>query len=205
MPPVNDIEGFLHWLQDNISGLLQWLRTYRVGYLVGLLIAARIAWRAYTLLSSRRAKGKRARVPTQLGQAALGAIQEIVLILETDPDTDWSKITLTALHEHLIDMDELTLRAVVKEDRVDGGLRVEISGTGRTLAAIQRIVPAQVPELSRVPGWDAKAESIADAVVLTVASADPMQAVHIRGLGFVGLLASEAHHEVHHLAMAQTG
>lgn len=205
MPPVNDIAGFLHWLQDNISGLLQWLRTYRVGYLVRLLIAARIAWRAYTFLSLRRAKGERARVPTQPDQATLGAMQEIVRMLEADPDTDWSKVTLTALHGHLIDMDEVTLRAVVKEDRVDGGLRVEISGTGRTLAAIHRIVPAQVPELSRVPGWDAKAESIADGVVLTVASADPTQAVHIRGLGFVGLLASEAPHEIHHLAMAQTG
>src|SRR3990172_13209569 len=116
MPPVNDI-----------SGLLQWLRTYRVGYLVGLLIAARIAWRAYTFLSLRRAKGERARVHTQPDQATLGEMQEIVRMLEADPDTDWSKVTLTALHSHLIDMDEVTLRAVVKEDRVDDGLRVEIS------------------------------------------------------------------------------
>jgi hypothetical protein len=41
--------------------------------------------------------------------------------------------------------------------------------------------------------------------VLTVTSADPKQAVHIRGLGFIGLLASGAHHAVHHLAMAQAG
>jgi hypothetical protein len=205
MPSVNDIPDFLHWLQATISGLLQWLRTYRVGYLVGLLIAARIAWRAYRFLSLRRAKAKRARVPTQPGQAAFGAMQEIVRMLEADPGTDWSKVTLTALREHLIDMDELTLRAVVKEDRVDGGLKVEISGTGRTLAAIHRIVPAQVHELNRFPGWDAKAESIADGVVLTVTSADAKQAVHIRGLGFIGLLASAAHREAHHLAMAQAG
>jgi hypothetical protein len=117
MPSVNDIAGYFHWLQDNISGLLPWLRTYRVGYLVGLLIAARIAWRAYKFLSLRRAKGERARIPTEPGQAALGAMQEIVRMLEADPDTDWSKVTLTALREHLIDMDEVTLRAVVKEDR----------------------------------------------------------------------------------------
>jgi hypothetical protein len=205
MPSLNDIAGFLHWLQGNISELLQWLRTYRVGYLVGLLIAARIAWRAYRFLSLRRAKANRARVPTQPGQAAFGAMQEIVRMLEADPDTDWSKVTLTALREHLLDMDEVTLRAVVKEERVDGGLRVEISGTDRTLAAIHRIVPAHVQELNQFPGWDAKAERIADGVMLTVTSADPKQAVHIRGLGFIGLLASAAHREAHHLAMAQAG
>ena len=70
MPSVNDIAGYFHWLQGNISGLLPWLRTYRVGYLVGLLIAARIAWRAYKFLSLRRAKGERARIPTEPGQAA---------------------------------------------------------------------------------------------------------------------------------------
>jgi len=174
MPSVNDISEFLHRLQATISGLMQWLRTYRVGYLVGLLIAARIAWRAYRFLSLRRAKANRARGPTQPGQAAFGAMQEIVRMLEADPDTDWSKVTLTALREHLLDMDEVTLRAVVKEERVDGGLRVEISGTDRTLAAIHRIVPAHVQELNR-------------------------------GLGFIGLLASGAHHAVHHLAMAQAG
>lgn len=124
-------------------------------------------------------------------------------MLEADPDTDWSKVNLTALHEHLVDMDEVILRAVVKEEPVDSGLRAEISGTGRTLAAIQRIVPAHAQELNQFPGWDAKAETVADGVVLTVTSTDPKQVAHIRGLGFIGVLASGTHHEVHHLAMAK--
>jgi len=41
---MNEISEFLRWLQDNTSRILQWLRTYKAGYLVGLLIAAGIAW-----------------------------------------------------------------------------------------------------------------------------------------------------------------
>ena len=49
--------------------------------------------------------------PTLPGQDAFGALQEIVSILEADPHTDWSKVNLEALREHLIDMNEVTLRA----------------------------------------------------------------------------------------------
>jgi hypothetical protein len=48
-------------------------------------------------------------VSTMPGQDAFGAIQEIVRLLEADPDTDWSKIDLVALREYLIDMSEVTL------------------------------------------------------------------------------------------------
>ena len=39
--------------------------------------------------------------PTMTGQDAFGAIQEIVRILEVDPKTDWSKVNLEALRQHL--------------------------------------------------------------------------------------------------------
>ena len=37
------------------------------------------------------------------GHDAFGAIQEIVQILDADPNTDWSKVDLEALRQHLID------------------------------------------------------------------------------------------------------
>ena len=193
----------LQRLQDNLSGLLQWLQRYKAGYLVRVLIGARITWRIYKFVSSRRERAKRERVPTQPGQAAFGAIQEVVRMLEADPETDWSKVNLSALHEHLVDMDEVVLRAVVKEAPVDGGLRIEVSGAGRTLAAIRRIVPARAQELDRTVGWEAKAEILAEGALLTVTSTDPKQVARIRGLGFVGLLASGMHDGVHHLALAR--
>ena len=53
--------------------------------------------------------------PTMVGQEAFGAIQEVVQVLEADPTTDWSKVNIAALREHLIDMNEVTLRAVATE------------------------------------------------------------------------------------------
>ena len=45
--------------------------------------------------------------PTMPGQDAFGAIQEIVQILQSDPKTDWSKVNIEALRQHLIDMNEV--------------------------------------------------------------------------------------------------
>lgn len=50
-------------------------------------------------------------MPTMPGQDAFGAIQEIVRILEADPNTNWEKINLSGLREHLVDMNEVTLCA----------------------------------------------------------------------------------------------
>jgi hypothetical protein len=143
-----------------------------------------------------------AAAPTLAGQDAFGAVQEIVRILEADPKTDWSKVSLEALRQHLIDMNEVTLRADAAATETDGGLRVAVTGSGRTLAAIQRMVPAHAAELNGLGGWSATAAPLPDGVLLTVTATDPKEARHIRGLGFIGLMASGAHHQVHHLAMA---
>jgi hypothetical protein len=142
-------------------------------------------------------------VPTMPGQAAFGAIQEIVRLLEADPNTDWSKIDLEALRQHLIDMNEVTLKANASAKPVDGGLEIAVTGEGRTLAAIQRMVPAHAQELNRMNGWSAKTELLPDGVLLTVTSSDPKEIRHIRGLGFIGLLVSGSHHQPHHLGMAK--
>ena len=78
-------------------------------------------------------------IPTMPGQDAFGAIQEIVRILETDPKTDWSKVNLEALRQHLIDMSEVTLKADAVTKPIDGGIQVTVTGTGRTVDAIQRL------------------------------------------------------------------
>jgi hypothetical protein len=141
--------------------------------------------------------------PTMPGQAAFGAVQEIVLMLEADPTTDWSKVNLSALREHLVDMDEVTLHAGAAETPVDGGLAVAVTGGGRILQAVQRMVPAHARALDGMHGWQVKAAPLPDGVLLTVTSADPKEVAHIRGLGFIGLLASGSHHQPHHLAMAK--
>ena len=142
-------------------------------------------------------------VPTMPGQDAFGTIQEIVRILEADPNTDWSKVDIEALRQHLIDMNEVTLNAKAVATPVDGGARYEISGEGRTLEAIRRMVPAHTHEIDGMNGWTVKAEPVTTGVVLTVTAADPKQAARIRGLGFIGIMAQGSHHQMHHLAMAK--
>ena len=143
--------------------------------------------------------------PTMPGQDAFGAIQEIVRILEADPKTDWSKVNLEALRQHLIDMSEVTLKADAVTKLIDGGIEVTVTGTGRTVEAIQRMVPAQAHQVDQthLNGWSAKTEPLPNGVLLTVTSGDPQQVQHIRGLGFIGFMASGSHHQAHHLAMAK--
>ncbi|HEX5865527.1 MAG TPA: hypothetical protein VF014_14955 [Casimicrobiaceae bacterium] len=142
-------------------------------------------------------------VPAMPGQDAFGAIQEIVRMLESDPKTDWSKIDLEALRQHLIDMNEVALRAEAASKPIDGGLEIAVTGSGRTLAAIQRMVPAHVSEIDGLSGWSAKTELLADGVRFTVTSKVSKEVQHIRGLGFIGILVSGSHHQPHHLAMAR--
>lgn len=144
-------------------------------------------------------------VPTLPGQDAFGTIQEIVRILEADPGTDWSKVDIDALRRHLVDMNELTLNAQAAATPVDGGARYEVTGEGRTLDAIRRMVPAHAREIDGANGWTVTAEPAANGAVLTVVATAPKETARIRGLGFIGIMAQGAHHQAHHLAMARGG
>jgi len=144
--------------------------------------------------------------PASPGQEAFGAIQEIVRILEADPATDWRKVDLERLRQHLIDMDDVTMRATVKATAVIGGLSMEVTGAGRTEGAIRRMVIPHSGELNKMPEWSAQATEIPGGIQLVVtakASDDARTVARIRGLGFIGLLTQGAHHQAHHLAMAR--
>ena len=141
--------------------------------------------------------------PTLPGQDAFGAVQEIVRILEADPKTDWSKVNLEALRQHLIDMNEVTLKADAVAKPIEGGVEIAVTGSGRTLVAIQRMVPAWTATMNGYKGWATKVVPLPNGDLLTVTAADAKEVAHIRGLGFIGLMASGAHHQPHHLAMAK--
>ena len=144
--------------------------------------------------------------PTLPGQDAFGAISEIVRILDADPQTDWSQVDLERLRQHLIDMNEVVLRAEVRTSPVPGGLVMDVTGAGRTESAIRAMVIPHATELDQMPGLAAKTEPIPGGVRLTVTArnAEDAKAVaRVRGLGFIGLLTLGAHHQPHHLAMAR--
>ena len=141
-------------------------------------------------------------VPTMPGQDAFGTVQEIVRILENDPTTNWSKVNIAALREHLIDMNEVTLRATATERSLANGVEITVTGAGRTRDAIKRMVPAHVHELIAL-GWQAKTDDLPDGVKLIVTASDPQQAVKLKALGFMGIMVQGAHHQTHHLMMAK--
>ena len=140
--------------------------------------------------------------PTEPGQGAFAAIAEIVALLEADPNTDWSTVDVAALRGHLVDMNELILNAIAREEPIPGGLSITVTGEGRTLRAIQTMVPAHAAELAKIEGWQVEATAQDEGATLTVTSTDPQQETRIRGLGFFGLMATGAHHQAHHWAIA---
>ncbi len=141
--------------------------------------------------------------PRMPGQDAFGAIQEVVEILEADPTTDWSRVDLMALREHLIDMNQVTLSARVNERKISSGLEIVATVKDRTMEAIQRMIPAQAKELNQMNRWRAGVVVLPDGVRLTVTSAELHQIKRIQSLGFMGLLVSGKRYQKHHLAIAR--
>ena len=140
--------------------------------------------------------------PSLPGQDAFGAIQEVVRLLEADPSTNWSKVNIGALREHLIDMNEVTLDAAADEKPLDNGIEILVTGEGRTADAIKRMVPAHAHALSAT-GWNAKTEDLPNGVKLVVTSDDPAQVTKLKALGFMGIMVQGSHHQMHHLMMAK--
>jgi hypothetical protein len=139
---------------------------------------------------------------TQPGQGAFAAIQEIVEILAADPKTEWSKVNIDALRQHLIDMNNVTLAANVKNDPIEGGMRFDVTGEGPVRDSIRRTTTAHAATMNGVDGWKFEAAEIDGGASLTV-HAPAKDADKLRGLGFVGVLTLGMHHQTHHLMIAR--
>ena len=139
-------------------------------------------------------------------QAAFAAIQDIVKKLKADPATDWSKVNLEALRQHLIDMDNVVMRAAVKQTNVDGGVSLDITGTGDVAGAIKRMMTMHAEALTGEGNYVAKALDIESGVRLVVTAKDPSDAkavAMVRGLGLIGLVTEGDHHAMHHMMLAK--
>ena len=143
---------------------------------------------------------------TPAGQDAYAAIAAIIAQLEADSTTDWSKVNIEALRQHLIVMNDVTLGASSSQVSIAGGARMDVTGDGRVAASIRAMLHAHAPELERMGLYKATVEDIPRGARLTVTASDPADAktvAKIRGLGFIGLLTLGAHHAQHHLALAR--
>lgn len=141
---------------------------------------------------------------TEPGNAAFAAVAEVVRELNARPDTDWSTVDLEALRRHLRDMERFTLGAeLVRREEIPDGLRVVVGGPDeRVRRAVRRTLEAHAPMLERETGWDARVEADGERTALTVTADRPTDAAKIRGLGYIGLMATGAHHTRHHWMIA---
>ena len=141
-------------------------------------------------------------MPTQAGQSAFAAIQEIVELLMADPEADWSRADIAALQAHLIDMDNVTLRSMAQVEASENGARFTVTSTDPEVAAsIQRMIPAHVATMDGTDGWILSAAIVESGAVLEV-TGDAHARLQIRALGFAGVMATGMHHQEHHLAIA---
>ena len=139
---------------------------------------------------------------TEGGQAAFAAIAEIVSLLAADPATDWNKVDIEGLRQHLIDMDNVTLHAQVAATSTETGARFEVwSDDSSVQASIQRMITAHVATMNGVNGWTLTSAKTDRGATLEVAGKATDSAM-IQGLGFIGVMALGTHHQAHHLAIA---
>lgn len=141
---------------------------------------------------------------TEPGNAAFAAIREVVETLNARENTDWSRVDLEALRRHLVDMRRFTTEAeIVERETVEGGLRVVVRGTSPVAStSIRRALRAHAPMVEKETGWNVSVEGRDGKTVLRVTGDGAEDARRIRGLGYIGFMATGAHHTRHHWMIA---
>jgi hypothetical protein len=156
--------------------------------------------------SSHAAMRRGAPASMPAGQDAYATVAAVVAALEADSTTDWSKVNIEALRQHLVVMNDVTLGARVTQSSVTGGARMDVTGDGRVAASVRAMLHAHAPELEAMGTYRATVEDIPSGARLTVTAANPQDSAtvaKIRGLGFMGLLTLGDHHAPHHMALAR--
>ena len=178
---------------------------HRFVALIAALGVSVSAQQAFPQAMDHAAMQKSASAPA-VSQAAFSTIADIVTRLKADSTTDWSKVNLEALRQHLIDMDDVVMRSAVKQTNVTGGVSLDVTGAGTVATAIRRMLTMHATALSEEGHFVAKASDIPGGVRLVVTAKDPSDArvvAMVRGLGFAGLITEGDHHAMHHMMLAR--
>ena len=140
------------------------------------------------------------------GQDAYAAIAAVIAVLEADSTTDWSKVNIEALRQHLITMNEVTLRARSRQTVVPAGAQMDVTGEGHVVESIRTMLRNHSPTLADLGPYRVSVDDIPGGARWTVTAgdaADTKTVAKIRSLGFSGLLTLGAHHAQHHVALAR--
>jgi len=141
---------------------------------------------------------------TEPGNDIFGTIQEVVKKLEANPNTDWSKVNLEALRQHLLDMKAFTEDvAIISKEPTANGTKIEVHPTtARAAEALKRLFRIHPAMLKKEKGWNMVAKQNGSNWTITCTTNDKSDVDKIRALGYIGLLAEGSHHQLHHWMIA---
>ncbi len=142
---------------------------------------------------------------TMPGNEIFGTIQEVIHKLEANPNTDWSKVNLEALRQHLLDMKAFTEEVdVVDKKPIADGVEIHVRPhTKQAEGALKRLFSIHPKMLKQEEGWDMTAKQNGNQLwTITCTTRKPSEVEKIRALGYIGLLAEGSHHQLHHWMIA---
>jgi polyhydroxyalkanoate synthesis regulator phasin len=136
----------------------------------------------------------------EAGNDIFSTIQEVIDKLNNDPDTDWGKVDIEALRQHLLDMNDMAMNVeVVNQKPLKNGLEVTVlpitERAEKTLAKVFNVHPIH---LKRETGWSMQVVRNNKQFIITTTTEDPKQVKKIIALSYIGLMAYGKHHQPHH-------
>ena len=144
---------------------------------------------------------------TEPGNDAFGTIQEVVRKLRENPHTDWSRVDLEALRQHLVDMDSFTKHvSEISKRNIKSGVELEVRADSEAASqSLARALSAHPRMIKDEFGWDITVSGKGPVYQMRVTSPHPQDVEQIRGLGYIGIMALGQHHQMHHWIIATGG
>ena len=140
---------------------------------------------------------------TESGTDPFAVMQEAIIALEADPNTNWEKVNIEALRLHLVEMQDMTINVDVKQQHIDNGFQaVVMPTTNRSVKSLTRVLSGHPAQMKAETGWDMQVQNNDGVFTLTVTTDNAKDIAKIRGLGYIGVMAYGNHHQPHHWAMA---
>lgn len=141
---------------------------------------------------------------TMPGNDIFGTIREVVAKLEADPNTDWSKVDMQALWQHLLDMKAFTEEVhVISKKPIENGVEIQVQPqTKRAVEALKHLFSMHPAMLKMEKGWDMIAKPNGGQWTVTCTTKNKSEVQKIRALGYIGLITEGAHHQMHHWMIA---
>jgi len=141
---------------------------------------------------------------TETGNAIFATLQEVVNQMLLDDDTEWEKVDLESLRQHLIDMENFTVNVqVISKTNIEQGVQIIIEpSTIQAAGSLDRALSAHPAMLEQETGWRMISEKSGNNYRLEITSTNPEDVIKIRALGYIGIMTMGSHHQPHHWAMA---